>query len=289
MTLTPLRVAGVPEHFNLPWHLGIENGAFRKAGIELDWRTVPQGTGAMCDLLRKGETDLAILVTDGAVRDILNGNPSRIVSSYVDSPLTWGVYVGSATALQKSEDLVGVPFAISRFNSGSHLIAMSYASQSGWLPNESDFIVVNDLFGAEERLRTGEPMAFLWEVATTSPWVEQGLFRKVDEFRPPWPCFMVVATEQALQEKGAEIQRALAVVRQQAALLKTRADAAELVAQRQVISLPAAQAWLSEVRWNKDGTVDIDALFNVATALREMGLIEGPPTKEELVRRVVGS
>ena len=287
MTLTPLRVAGVPEHFNLPWHLGIENGAFRKAGIELEWQTVPQGTGAMCDLLRKGQTDLAILVTDGAVRDILNGNPSRIVSSYVDSPLNWGVYVGVGTALHKPEDLVGLPFAISRYNSGSHLIAMNYARSLGWMPKKENFIVVNDLFGAEERMRTDEPMAFLWEVATTSPWAEQGLFRKVDEFRPPWPCFMVVATEQALKEKGAEVHRALAVVRQQAALLKTRADAAELIAQRQVISLPAANEWLSEVRWNMDGTVNNDALFNVATALRELGLIDGSPTKEELVRRLV--
>ena len=289
MALTSLRVAGVPEHFNLPWHFGMENGAFRKSGIDLAWQTVPQGTGALCDLLRKGETDLALLLTDGAVRDILNGNPSRIVSTYVDSPLNWGVYVGAGTTLDKPTDLIGVPFAISRFNSGSHLIAMNYARCLGWMPKESDFIIVHDLFGAEERMRTGEPMTFLWEVATTSPWEEQGLFRKVDEFQPPWPCFMVVASEKALKEKGVEIQRALAVVRQQAALFKTRPDAVELVAQRQVISLPAAQRWLSEVRWNANGSVDPDALFSVAIALREMGLVEGSPTKEELIRRVVAA
>ena len=287
MTLTSLRVAGVPEHFNLPWHLGMENGSFRDAGLDLAWRTVPEGTGAMCELLRNNETDLAILVTEGAVRDILNGNPSRIVSTYVDSSLNWGVYVGTGTSIHLPEDLVGVPFAISRFNSGSHLIAMSYARKHGWLPQKSDFVVVNDLHGAEERMRTGEPMAFLWEVATTSPWAEQGLFRKVDEFRPPWPCFSVVATEKALMDKGAEVHRALNVVRQQATLLKTRADGAELVAQRQVISLPAARLWLSDVRWNTDGKVDADALFNVANALMETGLIESVPTKEELMRRVV--
>lgn len=287
MALTSLRVAGVPEHFNLPWHLGMENGAFRKAGVELEWSTVPQGTGALCDLLRNGDTDLAILVTEGAVRDILNGNPSRIVSSYVDSPLNWGVYVGADTTLTRPEDLVAVPFAISRFNSGSHLCAIFYALSLGWVPKESDFIVVNDLYGAEECMRTGEPMVFLWEVATTSPWEEQGIFRKVDVFRPSWPCFMVVATQRALQEKGAAVRRALAVVRQQAALLKTRPGAAELVAQRQVISLPAAQQWIDEVRWNADGSVDHDALFEVLTVLREMGLVDGSPTKEELVRRVV--
>ena len=30
----PIRIAGVPEHFNLPWHLAIEEGAFSDRGIE---------------------------------------------------------------------------------------------------------------------------------------------------------------------------------------------------------------------------------------------------------------
>ena len=73
--LIPLRLAGVPEHFNLPWILGLERRAFVRAGIDLKWRTVPEGTGAMCKLMRAGELDLAIMVTEGAVRDILHHRP----------------------------------------------------------------------------------------------------------------------------------------------------------------------------------------------------------------------
>lgn len=98
-------MAGVPEHFNMPWLLGLERRAFVRAGVEVRWRTVPEGTGAMCKLLREGEVDLAMLVTEGAVRDILNGNPSRIISSYVDSPLTWGVHVAAHTG----ERITGAP------------------------------------------------------------------------------------------------------------------------------------------------------------------------------------
>ncbi len=98
--LVPLRIAGVPEHFNLPWHLGLERRAFVRAGVELKWRTVPEGTGAMCKLLRNGEVDMAVLVMEGAVSDILGGNPSRIVSQFVDTPLTWGVHVGAHTTLE---------------------------------------------------------------------------------------------------------------------------------------------------------------------------------------------
>ena len=30
-----IRITGVPEHFNLPWHLCIEGGEFEEMGIDL--------------------------------------------------------------------------------------------------------------------------------------------------------------------------------------------------------------------------------------------------------------
>jgi hypothetical protein len=47
-----VRVGGVPEHFNLAWHLAIESGMFTSKGIQIDWVDVPGGTGAMCKALR---------------------------------------------------------------------------------------------------------------------------------------------------------------------------------------------------------------------------------------------
>jgi hypothetical protein len=47
----------------------------------------PEGTGKMCQMLRSGETDIAVILTEGIVKDIVAGNPSRIVQVYVDSPL----------------------------------------------------------------------------------------------------------------------------------------------------------------------------------------------------------
>ena len=131
-TLLPIRLAGVPEPFNLPFMLGLERRAFVRAGLEVKWRTVPQGTGEMCRLLRGGEVDMAILVTEGAVRDIANGSPVRILGPLVDTPLTWGVHVGLWPGLIASDDLKGVPYAVSRLNSGSHLMAMVHARRNGW-------------------------------------------------------------------------------------------------------------------------------------------------------------
>ena len=282
MVLTTILIAGVPEHFNLPWQLGLERRAFIRAGVDLKWRTVPEGTGAMCDLLRKGEIDLAVLVTEGAVRDILNGNPSRIVSNYVDSPLTWGVYVGSKTAIQKPEDLKGVPFAISRFNSGGHLMAMSYAKSQGWALTEKDFVVVNNLKGALERMAGSETLAFLWEKATTSPWVDNGSLRCVDEYRSTWPCFMLVARNEVLEAQGDSVRRVVKVVQDQARGLMEKKSAPDMVAQRYGMSVVAAKDWCGSVRWNTTGNVDVKALQEVSRTLHALGLVDRDHSEEEL-------
>lgn len=76
--------AGVAEHFNFPWKRALENAEFERAGIDLHWQDSTGGTGAMCQQLRNGDIDLAVILTEGITADILNGNPSKIVSSYVN-------------------------------------------------------------------------------------------------------------------------------------------------------------------------------------------------------------
>ena len=271
--LTRIRVAGVPEHFNLPWHLGLERRAFVRAGLDVKWRTVPEGTGAMCKLLRDGEVDLAMLVTEGAVRDILNGNPSRIIAPFVDSPLTWGVHVGAHTGIASPERLKGLPFAISRHNSGSHLAALTYARANGWALKEEDLLVVNDLKGALNRLQGPAPIAFLWEKFTTKPHVDQGDLRRVAEHRCPWPSFMLVATEAVLAAHPAEIGRLLKVIRDQAAGLMAKKTAPEIIAHRYGMKMEDAREWFSSVRWNTTGKVAPETMESVVGTLVSVGML----------------
>ncbi len=72
-----VRVGGVPEHFNLAWHLANENGLFLREGIDIQWQDIPGGTGAMCSALRKGELDIAITLTEGIVADIRKTSTNR--------------------------------------------------------------------------------------------------------------------------------------------------------------------------------------------------------------------
>lgn len=284
---TPIRVAGVPEHFNLPWLLALERRAFVRAGIEVKWRTVPEGTGAMCRLLRSGEVDMALLVTEGAVRDILNGNPGRIVSPYVDSPLTWGVHVGAHTAITSPEQLRGVPFAISRPNSGGHLAAVTYALKHGRSLQDKDLEVVNDLNGALERLAAPAPIAFLWEKFTTKPHVDAGRLRRIDEYSAPWPSFVLVASNALLADHPREVVRLLKVIRDQAAGLMMKRTAPEVIAHRYSMPLEDARAWFDTVRWNNAAPLPESTLQDIVAALAAAGFPGMPAPDGRLAPRLL--
>ena len=103
-----ITIAGVPEHFNLPWHLAIANGDFEKENINLEWTDVPEGTGKMCQMLREESTDIAVILTEGIVKDIVAGNPSKIVQVYVQTPLIWGIHVGAKSNYHNLEDLKNI-------------------------------------------------------------------------------------------------------------------------------------------------------------------------------------
>ncbi|MCB0770360.1 MAG: ABC transporter substrate-binding protein [Flavobacteriales bacterium] len=279
-TLLPIRLAGVPEPFNLPFMLGLERRAFVRAGLEVKWRTVPQGTGEMCRLLRGGEVDMAILVTEGAVRDIANGSPVRILGPLVDTPLTWGVHVGLWPGLDASDDLKGVPYAVSRLNSGSHLMAMVHARRNGWAPEPKDLIIVNDLKGAVERLGSKEPAVFLWEKYMTAALVRDGRLRRVGEFNPGWPAFVVVVRDAFLAEHPTGVDLLLRVFRDQARGLMQKKSAPEMIAQRYGMGLEDATTWFGEVKWNVDGAMDAGIIQRVGEVLHGVGLLDSTITAE---------
>ncbi len=142
----------MPEHFNLPWHLAIEEGAFEERGIDLQWTDIPEGTGRMCQMLENGETDLAIILTEGLVKNISEGNPAKIVQEYIASPLLWGIHVDAKSRYRSIPELKITKAAISRFGSGSHLMAYVNAQNEGWNTEKLQFEVINNLDGAVEAL-----------------------------------------------------------------------------------------------------------------------------------------
>ena len=92
-----IKVGGVPEHFNLPWHLCIEEKLFEDKDLNVIWKDFPGGTGEMNKALRSGEIDVAVILTEGIIKDIISGNESKIIQTYIGSPLVWGIHVAAGS------------------------------------------------------------------------------------------------------------------------------------------------------------------------------------------------
>ena len=187
-----LKVGGVPEHFNLPWRMGIEEGKFRNEGIQLHWSDMGGGTGQMIRGLENETLDVAILLTEGGTRAVLQGLDAKIIQVYVNTPLHWGIHVPYNSDIKQVSDLEGQTFAISRYGSGSHLMSYVKAHQEGWDTNSLKFNVIGDIYGGLWALENNEAQGFLWEKYTTHPYTEQKKCRFIGEVVTPWPCLSLI-------------------------------------------------------------------------------------------------
>jgi len=271
--MTKLRVAGVPEHFNLPWHLALEAGAAARLGIEAEWRDFPDGSGAMAAALRRGDIDAALLLTEGAVAGIAAGGGFGIASLYTESPLLWGIHVPAGSKLRTVAELRGARYAISRRGSGSHLMAVVHARAEGWSAETLEFVVVRNLAGAVEAFAAGEADVFFWEKFMTQPLVDAGQFRRIGEFVAPWPAFVLCVADSLDATARRALAALLAEVQATAQALVARPDAAALIGARYSLGTADVAAWLRATRWAHAVEIVPEDLTTVIEALRELGLV----------------
>lgn len=246
-----VRIIGVPEHFNLPWHLCIENGEFDEIGIDLQWTDIPEGTGKMCQMLRENETDLAIILSEGIIKDIAANNPTSIIQEYVSSPLLWGIHVAYESDLKTIADLQHKRVAISRYGSGSHLMAIVHAKQNNWDINSLQFLVVDTIDKAVLALQNNEADYFMWERFMTQPLVDAKTFKRIGECPTPWPSFLLVGTNKFIQENKISIDNILDVINNTTSEFKLIPSIDRTLSNRYNQKLENIQTWLSLTRWSQ--------------------------------------
>jgi len=288
MNEVTFNIGGVPEHFNLPWHLAMQQGLFEQEGIKLNWREYPGGTGAMAKDLRSGDLDIAVLLTEGIVADIAKGNPSKIISLFVASPLIWGIHVPAQSAFQAVADLEGKRVAISRLGSGSHLMAFVNASQQGWNHDELELVLIGDLDGAREAFKNNKADVFMWEKFMTKPLVDKGEFRRVGECPTPWPCFVIAARQETIDQHTGALQKLLTVIHQANQNFMLNPQAAQMVAEQFNLKPEDAATWLASTRWATDATTPLDMLQQITSTLHALKLIDTKPEPTALVANLTG-
>ena len=280
-----IKIAGVPEHFNLPWHLAIENGDFSAANIDLQWTDVPEGTGKMCQMLRDETTDIAVILTEGIVKDIVAGNPSKIVQVYVETPLIWGIHVGANSKHQNLEDLKNTKVAISRLGSGSQLMAYVNANNQGWKTDDLQFEIINTIDGAVDALTNGTADYFMWERFMTKPLVDNGTFRRIADCPTPWPCFVIAVCNEILENHPETIHKILEIINHQTSNFKEIPNIDATLATKFNQKKVDIQEWLSLTEWSQKPLSE-EMLNNVQNQLLQLKIIDKIGTFASLVKAI---
>ena len=271
-----IRIAGVPEHFNLPWHLGIEDGHFERVDAEAEFQIFSGGTGAMMGAVANDEVDLAIVLAEGCIQSLTSGTPAKIVKTFVSSPLIWGIHTPATGDIQSLEQMQGKRYAISRFGSGSHLMAIVDADLRGWPTADLSFVVVKNLEGARQALAANEADIFFWEKYTTNPFVDNGEFRRIGERLTPWPAFVVCASDKAIAQRGDAIARLLNQVNKLCRqLTESPEDTINQISQRYKLPVDQTAAWFETLQWSFDWEMDTDKFLAAVKYLQSLDLIEG--------------
>jgi len=283
--MTTIKIAGVPEHFNLPWHLAIEGKEFEKQNIDLQWTDVPEGTGKMCQMLRSGETDIAVILTEGIVKDIVAGNASKIVQVYVESPLIWGIHVAAHSSYKTLADLENTRIAISRLGSGSQLMAYVNAANQGWKTDDLQFEIVNTIDGAVEALTKGTADYFMWERFMTKPLVDKGIFRRIADCPTPWPCFVIAVRDAVLEKDPEIIKTILGVINKKTATFKDIPNIDKTIATKFSQKTKDIQEWLSLTQWSQKPLAN-EMLNKVQNQLFQLKIIDKKGTFDEIVKAI---
>ena len=280
-----IKIAGVPEHFNLPWQLCIENGEFESEGIDLQWTDIPEGTGKMCQMLRDGETDIAVILSEGIVKDIVGGNPSSIVQVYVESPLIWGIHVAANSKFKTLPDLENTKAAISRLGSGSHLMAFVNAQNNNWNTETIPFEIVNTIDGAVEALTSGKADYFMWERFMTKPLVDKGVFRRIADCPTPWPCFVIAVTNEVLEKHPQTISRILEIINATTSEFKEIPSIDRTLASKFDQKIEDINEWLSLTKWSQKPLQE-KVLNKIQNQLFDLKITDKKGTFAEIVKAV---
>ena len=284
-----LTIGGVPEHFNLPWHLAIENNKFSDKGIDLNWIDIHGGTGAMCKALREKSIDIAIILTEGIVKDIINGNDAKLVKFYVKSPLLWGIHVGFDSKYTSVKELEKAKIAISRYGSGSHLMAIVNAFEQGFDIKNLDFEIIKNLNGGIEALKNKTADYFLWEHFTTKPYVYNKTVRRIGNIESPWPCFVIAVRNEVLENDKNAIKKMIKVINKQLKTFENPLENKKLVtlfSKRYQLKIEDIEAWLKITKWSRKKNISVKKINKIQQKLKQFGVIENVVDADKLIRNL---
>ena len=227
----------------------------------------------MTKALRENEIDIAVILTEGIIKDITEGSPCKIVQVFVESPLIWGIHVAEKSTYKELSELKGQRAAISRFGSGSHLMAYVNALELGWnTATDLEFEVVKDLDGAVDALTKENADYFMWEKFTTKPLVDQQTFRRLGDCPTPWPCFVIAVRDEFIANEKETLQAVLEVINSITAGFKDIPEIDGIISKRYEQKNEDVKNWLALTEWSQKN-IDPSTVEAVQNQLIKLDII----------------
>lgn len=224
----------------------------------------------MCMALDRGELDVAVVLTEGAIKFVSQGLKAKIISQWVVSPLVWGIHTFPGSGVGGHSYLEHT-LAISRPGSGSHLMPMVDALFRNLDPNLLKWYIAGSLEGAVDAFAARLASVFYWEKYTTMPFVEDGTMLRIAEIATPWPCFVVLASEQVWMNRRDTVKSLVSHALSQAHTLQNDPTGTEMFAQEYGLGTQIVEEWLPSVHWASDLKLDVSALQYCSNILTQVG------------------
>jgi len=269
-----IRIGGVPEHFNYLFKLAKDLGLYKKYNVDVEFIIQSCGTGAMIKSLKDNELDVIIALTEGLVTDIAKGSDIKLFGTYVNSPLCWAASAGNDSNLNSINDLKGKTFGVSRYGSGSHLMAYVLAIQNNWnLDNDLNFKVVGNFEKLRNSINNKETDGFLWETFTTKPYHDSGEVKRIGDITTPWPCFMMASLNNSLKDKSELIKSAFQAVNEAAYIFKNDKNMPTIIAKEYNLKYEDAKTWYNNVDIISNHNISKKALETTLVTLKQTGIL----------------
>lgn len=277
---TRIIIGGVDEAFNVPFKRVCLRQPLLHKGLEVEWQDFGGGTGQIMRALNANEIQAATVLTEGVVADIYRNNKSRIFSSYVVSPLEWGVHVNENSGITDVDGIHNKTIAISKFGSGSHLMPILNAYEKGWDVKNIRFKEVNNLGGGLQALKNGEADVFFWEKHTTRSYLKTNHLQYVGSFKGPWGAFVLAVSNGITEQQLELLTEFYQLVLEEATSFKLSHLSAPSITRFNNMDLPTAQSWLQSTRFaSQVGHNQLEVLKVEELLFRSGILVEKPEEK----------
>uniref|UniRef100_A0A1C7N5C2 Ca3427-like PBP 2 domain-containing protein n=1 Tax=Choanephora cucurbitarum TaxID=101091 RepID=A0A1C7N5C2_9FUNG len=288
---TTIRIGYVPEHFSTPLYIARDQGYFNETGVNVELVLCPGGTGEMTSKLQDKSLDLAIALTEGLVAGISKGQDwYKIVGTFVDAPLCWALSAGKHSQHDSIDTLCNTNVAISRYGSGSHIMAFVLADQRKWLEKDKkpfDFTALNNFKAMRDAVNDGTCDYFMWETFTTKPYHDSGEVKRIGQITPPWPAFLFAAHTDLLASDTEGLTRVLHAIQQATTLFMDQKQDESVKHVMRILDYPEedVRRWFETVHYApQHQQVSRDALKVTLSTLLKADVISEPIKQvEELV------